>query len=294
MPWLPVLHGPDEDLAFFGDQIRSSLGWGVECGGGLAGFALAHDGWLDHLYIAPEWRGQGAGSALLAEALASSDGALQLWAFARNEPAIAFYAAHGFAVVEQTDGSGNEEREPDVRMSRGVRVRVAEPRDAAGVARVHVAAWQRGYADLMPASVLDRLDVQEGRGRWEQRLADPAAGVLVAIEAGIVVGFVHHGPARDDDLVREQQRWWEIYAVYVLPEAWGRGVGSRLWRGVVGAVPADAAAVCAWVLEGNDRARAAYASWGLAADGATRASERDGFRLPTFRCSAWLAAFTES
>jgi hypothetical protein len=38
---------------------------------------------------------------------------LRLWAFHRNAQALRFYAARGFRVVERTDGSRNEEREPD-------------------------------------------------------------------------------------------------------------------------------------------------------------------------------------
>jgi hypothetical protein len=41
-------------------------------------------------------------------------GGLRLWVFERNSGARAFYARHGFAEVTRTDGSGNEEREPDV------------------------------------------------------------------------------------------------------------------------------------------------------------------------------------
>ena len=41
---------------------------------------------------------------------------LDLWVFQRNTVAIAFYERHGFRIAELTDGSGNEEREPDARM----------------------------------------------------------------------------------------------------------------------------------------------------------------------------------
>lgn len=116
MPWIPVLHTPDEDLAFFAAEIETSLSWGAADAGRLVGFALARDGWLNHLYVAPEWRGRGVGSDLLSRVLAESAGTVDLWAFARNAPALAFYRRHGFAVVERTDGSGNEEKEPDVRM----------------------------------------------------------------------------------------------------------------------------------------------------------------------------------
>ena len=40
---------------------------------------------------------------------------LQLWTFQRNLSARRFYEARGFALVEQTDGARNEEKEPDAR-----------------------------------------------------------------------------------------------------------------------------------------------------------------------------------
>ena len=39
--------------------------------------------------------------------------ALQLWTFRRNAPARRFYEARGFALIQQTDGARNEEKEPD-------------------------------------------------------------------------------------------------------------------------------------------------------------------------------------
>ena len=41
---------------------------------------------------------------------------LRLWVFQRNTDAIAFYRTCGFREIERTDGSRNEEREPDVLM----------------------------------------------------------------------------------------------------------------------------------------------------------------------------------
>ena len=46
---------------------------------------------------------------------------LELWVFQRNLGAIAFYEAHGFAIVASTDGAGNEEHEPDHRMAWSLR-----------------------------------------------------------------------------------------------------------------------------------------------------------------------------
>ena len=116
MPWLPILHSTDEDLLFFGAQIEDGGAWGSWQGGRLAAFACWRDGWLNHLYVDPPDRGQGHGSALLAQALRESPAGLRLWAFARNTPAIEFYRRRGFTVVRETDGAGNEEGEPDVLM----------------------------------------------------------------------------------------------------------------------------------------------------------------------------------
>jgi hypothetical protein len=40
---------------------------------------------------------------------------LDLWTFQQNAAARRFYEGRGFKPVEMTDGSGNDERVPDVR-----------------------------------------------------------------------------------------------------------------------------------------------------------------------------------
>ena len=40
---------------------------------------------------------------------------LHLWTFQRNAQARRFYEARGFALVKETDGAANEEKEPDAR-----------------------------------------------------------------------------------------------------------------------------------------------------------------------------------
>jgi len=55
---------------------------------------------------------RGYGRALLDEAK-ERNSQLQLWTFQRNLNAIGFYTANGFRLVRETDGAGNEEREPD-------------------------------------------------------------------------------------------------------------------------------------------------------------------------------------
>ncbi|GHD28014.1 GNAT family N-acetyltransferase [Streptomyces galbus] len=70
---------------------------------------------LSQLYLAPEWRGRGIGDRFVSLARQRSPHGLSLWTFQVNKPAHRFYERHGFTAVEFTDGSGNEEQEPDVR-----------------------------------------------------------------------------------------------------------------------------------------------------------------------------------
>ncbi len=117
LPFLPVLHSPAEDLAFFGGLVDAGAGRVAIEGERVRGFLILGPTSVEHLYVAPDaWR-QGIGRALIEEAKRERPAGLDLWVFRRNEGAVAFYAAHGFSVVERTDGAGNEEGEPDVRMA---------------------------------------------------------------------------------------------------------------------------------------------------------------------------------
>ena len=80
----------------------------------MIGIIAFREGWIDQLYVLPKTQGQGVGTALLAVAT-SAWPELMLWTFQRNTGARRFYERHGFVAVEETDGSLNEEKEPDVR-----------------------------------------------------------------------------------------------------------------------------------------------------------------------------------
>ena len=115
MPWLAVVHTPNEDLEFFRSHVLVNAEVTLaEVSGRPVGFIAQVPGWIEHLYVAPDhWRA-GIGSQLLRLAMARQD-QLDLWTFQRNAMARAFYERHGFTAQEETDGRGNEEREPDIR-----------------------------------------------------------------------------------------------------------------------------------------------------------------------------------
>lgn len=81
----------------------------------VVGLMVLADDLLSQLYLDPDWRGCGIGDRFVALAKERSPRGLTLWTFQVNKPAHRFYERHGFVESERTDGSGNEEREPDVR-----------------------------------------------------------------------------------------------------------------------------------------------------------------------------------
>jgi len=118
MPSLPELHTPDEDRRFLRDAVLPNQEvWVAEVDGRPVGFAAlgSRDGadYLQHIYVAPEFQGRGLGTELIERAKTRRAAGFRLWVFQKNNGARRFYEKHGLQVVELTDGSANDEREPD-------------------------------------------------------------------------------------------------------------------------------------------------------------------------------------
>ena len=113
--WMPRIHTRAEDRGFGHFLLDKTSVTVARRGGQVLGF-LARQGEVVHaLYIVGAARRQGVGQALL-DAVKQRADRLELWTFQANEPAQAFYRAQGFAEAERTDGSGNDEKLPDLRM----------------------------------------------------------------------------------------------------------------------------------------------------------------------------------
>jgi GNAT superfamily N-acetyltransferase len=72
------------------------------------------DTMVEQLYVRPDRIGRGVGRALLELAKRRRPDGLDLYCFAANDRARRFYERNGFEAVAFGDGSGNEERQPDV------------------------------------------------------------------------------------------------------------------------------------------------------------------------------------
>ena len=114
LTFLPTLHTDDETRAWIGEvMVPGHEVWVAEVDGRVVGLAAIDGDLLGHLYVHPAAQGRGIGTALLEVVKRERPDGFRFWVFQQNTGARRFYERHGCRVVELTDGSGNEEREPD-------------------------------------------------------------------------------------------------------------------------------------------------------------------------------------
>jgi ribosomal protein S18 acetylase RimI-like enzyme len=157
-----------------------------------------------------------------------------------------------------------------------IHLRRAAEADAAAIATIHVRSWQRAYRGILPGSFLEGLRVQDREEGWRRIMTTLAADrhPWLAEAGGDVAGFVSAGPSRDDDAGRQTG---EVYAIYVDPDCWARGIGRALFSHAIHDLRDhgyDTATL--WVLMDNRQARDFYEAAGWQADGAERSDSIGG------------------
>jgi ribosomal protein S18 acetylase RimI-like enzyme len=136
-------------------------------------------------------------------------------------------------------------------------IRPALIADCDDIGAVHVAAWRETYRGLLPDKLLEDLSVPVRAAMWRRGLERGAEGpaIFVAEEGGAIVGFAAGGARRSPQLQEDA----EVYALYVLSAAQGRGLGRRLMAALATALAERGArSLCLWVLRDNAGARRYY------------------------------------
>jgi GNAT superfamily N-acetyltransferase len=106
------------------------------------------------------------------------------------------------------------------------------------------------------------------RERWHERLADPGVTMLVAEEAGELLGFTACGGSRDPGAGPETG---ELQTFFVAAGRWRRGVGQALMAAALADLAARGhAEATVWSFAANEGANAFYEAHGFRRDGSER------------------------
>lgn len=159
-----------------------------------------------------------------------------------------------------------------------VSARVAWADDAPAIAAVQVRAWRESYAALLPAEVLEALDVDDAARTWRNSLARPEDArqrVIVALERNTVTGFVITSPATDPDC--DPVSTGEVSELTVDPHRRGHGHGSRLLKAAADTLVNDRfVGAVAWLPATDESRRAFLEQAGFGPDGAHRTLDLTG------------------
>ena len=170
-----------------------------------------------------------------------------------------------------------------------VSVRRARPGDSEAVAAITLAWWRAQPDDLVPASALDAVTVEDLARDWRDAVSAPPSRqhvVLVALDGDEVVGYALAAPSQDPD---SDGSSCELVELLVRDDSTRRGHGSRLLAAVVDTLrEAGGVELLTWVTAGDDARLAFLSSAGISPDGASR-TLADGLGPATLRqvrCSA--------
>lgn len=163
-------------------------------------------------------------------------------------------------------------------------VRLAWAADTTAVGQVQARAWRSSYADLLPQELLDDIDGEQFAEAWNHAVVRPPTArhrVLVALDAGRVVGFAATAPSEDPDAKPDDG---EIVAFHIDPDELGEGHGSRLISAVADTLRADGfTRGRIWLVVGDDAMRGFLEPAGWAADSAHRTLDLTGDASATLR-----------
>lgn len=110
-----------------------------------------------------------------------------------------------------------------------MKIRQAKQTDAKGIAKVQVDSWETTYKDIVPDEYLSNMTYEAREEKWKDII--PQTTVFIAeTNDGEVVGFAGGGKERTGKYPDFEG---ELYAIYILEEYQGKGIGRLLVEAVV-------------------------------------------------------------
>lgn len=142
------------------------------------------------------------------------------------------------------------------------------------IATIHVEAWRAAYQGIVADEYLQALSIEQRYEGWRRILGLAEESVWVAEKHETTVGWISASRSRDDDA---GQSTGEIWAVYVDPSWWRKGVGRALCGAAEDElVKRGCSDVTLWVLEANERGLRFYDRIGYVRDACADRTEHRG------------------
>ncbi len=108
-------------------------------------------------------------------------------------------------------------------------IREATRTDVKGIATVHVDCWRTTYKNIVPDNYLDNLTYDSREKLWMSVISKGKV-FLVENDQGKIIGFANGGKERSG---KYSGFAGELYAIYILKEYQGQGIGKLLLKSVV-------------------------------------------------------------
>ncbi|MGE7365842.1 N-acetyltransferase family protein [Desemzia incerta] len=105
-------------------------------------------------------------------------------------------------------------------------IRKATYDDIKGMAKVNVDSWRTTYKNIIPDTYLDSMSYGLREKSFQKALDDEQVIVYTAEEDKEVVGYIIGGRNREVEEFPAYEG--ELYALYILKELHGRGIGKEL------------------------------------------------------------------
>ncbi|MBE9917542.1 GNAT family N-acetyltransferase [Paenibacillus donghaensis] len=129
-------------------------------------------------------------------------------------------------------------------------IREAETKDIHGLAHVHLNSWLTTYRGIVPDTYLDNMKLESRIELWT-RVLDPSNKSMTFVlenRSGEIAGFINGGASREKGFDIEA----EVYSLYLLKEAQGKGYGRELMNRMIGYFREQGyRSMLVWVLEDN-------------------------------------------
>ena len=139
-----------------------------------------------------------------------------------------------------------------------VKIKMETDDEINGKAYVHWKSWQEAYPGIVDQRYLNAFTLEKCKKtayHWPDN-------IIIAKDGEFVIGFVGYGKYHNDEL----ENAGEVFAIYILSEYYGKGVGDRLMHAALSQL-AEYPRIAVWVLKNNKRAIRFYERFGYRFDG---------------------------